>query len=80
MQQARLVAAAPPLASGSIALNTSCIYIGQAVGSGVGGYLFDRGYVGTLNAAGIVFVVLAIAVLTTTRGPGETLPWMSAGK
>lgn len=80
MQQARLVAAAPPLASGSVALNTSCIYIGQAVGSGVGGYLFDRGYVGTLNAAVIVFVVLAIAVLATTRGPGETLPGRSAAK
>ena len=62
------------LASGTVALNTSCIYIGQAVGSGIGGFLFDRGYIGTLNGAAIIFVVLAIAVLTTTRGPGETLP------
>ena len=34
MQQVRLVAAAPPLASASVSLNTSVLYIGQAIGSG----------------------------------------------
>ena len=37
MQQARLVAAAPDLASASVALNTSVLYVGQAIGSGIGG-------------------------------------------
>ena len=33
MQQVRLVAAAPALASASVSLNTSVLYIGQAIGS-----------------------------------------------
>jgi MFS transporter, DHA1 family, inner membrane transport protein len=33
MQQARLVTAAPDLASASVALNTSVLYVGQAIGS-----------------------------------------------
>ena len=37
MQQARLVAAAPDLASASVGLNTSVLYTGQAIGSGIGG-------------------------------------------
>ena len=42
MQQVRLVAAAPPLASASVSLNTSVLYIGQAIGSAIGGVLFAR--------------------------------------
>jgi len=38
-QQARLVGIAPALASGSIALNTSAMYAGQALGAGSGGWL-----------------------------------------
>ncbi len=49
MQQARLAAAAPALAPASIALNTSAIYVGQAVGSYLGGFLFVRDL---LNAMG----------------------------
>jgi predicted MFS family arabinose efflux permease len=37
MQQVRLVAAAPPLASASVSLNTSALYIGQGIGSAIGG-------------------------------------------
>ena len=44
LQQARLVAAAPDLASASVALNTSLLYIGQAIGSGIGGLLFAHQY------------------------------------
>jgi DHA1 family inner membrane transport protein len=36
MQQVRLIGAAPALASASVALNTSVLYIGQAVGSAIG--------------------------------------------
>ncbi len=42
MQQVRLVAAAPPLASASVSLNTSVLYIGQAIGSAIGGVLYAR--------------------------------------
>jgi predicted MFS family arabinose efflux permease len=37
MQQVRLVNLAPPLASVSVALNTSAIYLGQFIGAGIGG-------------------------------------------
>ena len=42
MQQVRLVAAAPALASASVSLNTSVLYVGQAVGSAIGGMLYAR--------------------------------------
>ena len=42
MQQVRLVGAPPALASASVALNTSVLYIGQAVGSAIGGVLYAR--------------------------------------
>ena len=41
IQQARLAGFAPDLTSASIALNTSAIYLGQALGSGLGGKLID---------------------------------------
>ncbi len=41
-QQARLVAIAPALASGSIALNTSAMYAGQAIGAATGGWLIAK--------------------------------------
>jgi predicted MFS family arabinose efflux permease len=72
MQQARLVAAAPPLASGTVALNTSCIYIGQAVGSGLGGILFDRGAFDAIGWMAVIFVVASLGVLAFSRGQGET--------
>ncbi len=42
MQQVRLVGTAPSLASASVSLNTSVLYIGQAVGSAIGGFLYAR--------------------------------------
>src|SRR5262249_42041464 len=42
MQQVRLVGAAPALASASVSLNPSVLYIGQAIGSAIGGLLFAR--------------------------------------
>ncbi len=65
MGQARLIEAAPPLAAASVALNTSWLYIGQALGSWLGGELFQRGHpiamgwAATAAMAGsFVFVVL----------------------
>jgi DHA1 family inner membrane transport protein len=66
MQQVRLVTAAPTLASASVSLNTSVLYIGQAVGSAIGGLLYARdllygaGYVSTgFVALALIMVVLA---------------------
>ena len=42
MQQVRLVGAAPALATASVSLNTSVLYVGQAVGSAIGGMLYAR--------------------------------------
>jgi MFS transporter, DHA1 family, inner membrane transport protein len=63
MQQARLIAAAPELATASVALNTSSIYVGQALGSGLGGLLFARGL--DLPMGYVAIVCLAAALLLT---------------
>ncbi|MGE0497059.1 MAG: MFS transporter [Ramlibacter sp.] len=60
-QQARLVGIAPALAAGSIALNTSAMYAGQAMGAASGGWLIAQGHMGMLHWAGFVGLVLAMA-------------------
>jgi len=67
MQQVRLVAAAPALASVTVSLNTSVLYIGQAVGSAVGGALFARGLLHTVGFVAVGFVVLALVIVGITR-------------
>lgn len=62
MQQARLVGAAPALAGATVALNTSSLYVGQAIGSGIAGFLFSQGALETIGFSAIVFVVAAILV------------------
>ena len=72
MQQVRLVSAAPALASASVSLNTSVLYIGQAVGSAIGGLLYARDL---LHGAGYVamgFVALALMTVMLTK-PRRTL-------
>ena len=65
MQQARLVTAAPELASASVALNTSVLYVGQAIGSAIGGVLYARDL---LYGAGYVSMgLVALALLTVMR-------------
>ncbi len=85
MQQARLAAAAPDLASASIALNSSMLYVGQAVGSAIGGALYATehlvaaGYVATaLVAAGGALLAMswqrerpAAAIAQTCPAPAE---------
>jgi DHA1 family inner membrane transport protein len=66
MQQVRLVAAGPALASASVSLNTSVLYIGQAIGSAIGGVLYARNL---LHGAGYVsmgFVGLALLTVMLT--------------
>jgi predicted MFS family arabinose efflux permease len=59
-QQARLVGIAPPLASGSIALNSSAMYAGQGIGAALGGWLILNSGMGTLHWAGFAGLVLAM--------------------
>jgi MFS transporter, DHA1 family, inner membrane transport protein len=67
LQQARLVATAPDLASASVALNTSLLYVGQAIGSGIGGLLFAHEYFRFIGFVGVAFVTAACAVLAAFR-------------
>ncbi len=67
IQQARLVQSAPELASASVALNTSSVYVGQAVGSALGGVMYAAGMLRDLGMVGFVFVAAAIAIWALTR-------------
>ncbi len=67
MSQARLVQAAPELSSASVALNTSGVYVGQAIGSGVGGVMFGLDMLHGIGFVGLAFVAASIAVWTITR-------------
>jgi predicted MFS family arabinose efflux permease len=71
MQQVRLVAAAPPLAPASVSLNTSVLYVGQAIGSATGGLLIGRELLHSMGFVAAGFVVLAVAMLLRTR-PAES--------
>lgn len=73
-QQARLAGIAPALASGSIALNTSAIYAGQAMGAATGGWLIAQDRMPWLHWAGLAVLLLALltsalATQATHRSP-----------
>lgn len=61
-QQARLVAIAPALAAASVALNSSAIYAGQAIGAASGGWLITHTGMDWLHWAGFGGLVAAMAV------------------
>jgi DHA1 family inner membrane transport protein len=67
MQQVRLVSAAPTLASASVALNTSVLYIGQAVGSAIGGILYPRELLYGVGYVSMSFVALALMTVMLTK-------------
>ena len=73
MQQARLVAAAPELSSATVALNTSSIYVGQALGSALGGFLFEHEHVVAVGYATAALFGAALAALALTRPRGGSL-------
>jgi DHA1 family inner membrane transport protein len=66
MQQARLAQAAPEFAGVAISFNTSVLYTGQAVGSGIGGVLFAAGSLHAMGYVGVAFLVLACVLLALT--------------
>mgnify|MGYP001167100679 CR=1 FL=1 len=61
-QQARLGLAAPALAPALMALNTSAIYLGQAVGAASGGVLLARSGFTWLSPVGVLWMLAAIAL------------------
>jgi DHA1 family inner membrane transport protein len=68
MQQVRLVGAAPELASASVSLNTSVLYVGQAIGSAIGGLLYAHERLYGIGYAGMAFVVMGLITVVSTRG------------
>ena len=62
LQQSRLMVHAPGLASASIALNTSTIYLGQAIGSAVGSRLVADHALTWLTPVGALFAAAAIGL------------------
>ena len=66
MQQARLAETAPDLASASIALNTSLVYVGQAIGSAIGGVLFARAAFTAMGYVAIAFLVASGVLVAVT--------------
>ncbi len=61
-QQARLGLAAPALAPALMALNTSAIYLGQAIGAASGGLLVAASGFTWLSPVGVVWMLAAIAL------------------
>jgi DHA1 family inner membrane transport protein len=69
MQQVRLVGADPALGGATVSLNTSTLYVGQAIGSGIGGVLFAGGQLQAMGFVAMLFTALALGtvVLATRR-------------
>ena len=61
-QQARLGLAAPALAPALMALNTSAIYLGQALGAASGGWIVAHGGYAPLSRVGVAWMLLALAL------------------
>jgi len=61
-QQARLAGIAPTLASASIALNSSAMYAGQAMGAASGGWLIAQGRMLDLHWFGLAALLAAMAM------------------
>lgn len=61
-QQARLGLAAPALAPALMALNTSAIYLGQAIGAASGGVLVANSGFTWLSPVGVLWMLVAIAL------------------
>ena len=67
MQQARLVAAAPAQAGSAVALNTSALYIGQALGTAIGSALFVHGHYLSMGYVAVIVMIAALALIVRSR-------------
>jgi predicted MFS family arabinose efflux permease len=61
-QQARLGQTAPALAPALMALNTSAIYLGQAIGAASGGFMVASAGYAPLHLAGLGWLAAALAL------------------
>jgi len=61
-QQARLIAADPNAASATVALNTSLLYAGQAIGTSLGGWTLASGHADRSGMAAVALIVIALLV------------------
>lgn len=61
-QQARLVQISPELAPATVALNTSALYGGQALGAALGGVMIAQGRMMNLHQVGLAVMLVAMAV------------------
>jgi MFS transporter, DHA1 family, inner membrane transport protein len=82
LQQSRLVALAPSLAAATVALNTSVVYVGQAVGAGAGGWLVAKGISPALawTACGFTILALLASLAATRLGSRSRAPSISSDK
>jgi MFS transporter, DHA1 family, inner membrane transport protein len=64
-QQARLIAADPAVASASVALNTSVLYAGQAIGTYIGGRLLAEGRDDSMGIVAVAFILVAMGISLT---------------
>jgi predicted MFS family arabinose efflux permease len=67
MQQARLVAAAPAQAGSAVALNTSALYTGQAIGSAIGSALFVHAHYLATGYVAVAIMIVALAFIARSR-------------
>lgn len=63
MQQVRLVGAEPALGGASVSLNTSTLYLGQAVGSALGGAMYVNDLSGAIGYVAASIAALAVALV-----------------
>ena len=77
-QQARLVSMAPELAPGSVALNSSGIYVGQAVGAAAGGWLLAQDAIAWMSWAGLAMLFCALATSLAVDRAQRRAPVLSA--
>jgi DHA1 family inner membrane transport protein len=61
-QQARLIAADPMAASATVALNTSLLYAGQALGTALGGWTLANGHSNWSGVFSVTLIAIALAV------------------
>ncbi len=66
-QQARLIMANSEAASTSVALNTSVLYAGQALGTTIGGFLLSGGHAAWNGYVGTGLLVIALGVSVSVR-------------
>jgi len=71
MQQVRLITKAPSLATASVAINNTAVYLGQAIGAGIGGALFAAGNLRAMGFVGLAHIALSFGFLWLTRSIPE---------